>query len=113
MTKTLYISIRDCHACGVCEAICPDVFKVNEDLGHAQAGEPHPDVMDKIDQAVRTCPGRCIEWDQAPDQGECFCQKYQEHIKTDSPCCRHPQDYCQHRSACPIAFLERERSAVS
>ena len=39
---------------------------------------------------------------------ELICEKYKEKVDPDEPVCRHPDDYCQTRSACMIHFLEKE-----
>lgn len=36
------------------------------------------------------------------------CQKYGEKMDAEQATCRHPKDYCQHRTACMIQFIERE-----
>lgn len=60
--KAPYIVESECIACGSCEEICPEVFKVDEQAGYAivinQGGDP-----DKIQEAMDTCPTECIHWE--------------------------------------------------
>lgn len=107
MAKYLYIDTKSCKACGACEELCPEVFKCYEDLGYAQILplESYPE--EKIEQAIIACPARCIYRDEISDR-EYFCQKYQENIKGSHPICRHPNDYCPFRAACPIHYIEKE-----
>lgn len=109
MAKYLYLDAKECKACGACEEICPEVFRLNEDLGYAQILDVEEYPEDKINQALTACPGRCIQWDEVADDRGQFCQKYQERIPLDPPLCRHPKDYCAFRSSCPVHFLEKER----
>lgn len=39
---------------------------------------------------------------------ELSCEKYKEKVDPEHPLCRHPDDYCQFRSACIIEFIEKE-----
>ncbi len=39
---------------------------------------------------------------------ELECTKYGEKMNTAQAACRHPGDYCQHRTSCMIQFIERE-----
>lgn len=40
---------------------------------------------------------------------ELECAKYGEKMDTEQAACRHPKDYCQHRTSCMIQFIEREK----
>jgi ferredoxin len=52
---------EDCTACGLCEDICPDVFKLKdvatiiEDASYAECGE-------KIKEAAESCPVEVIRY---------------------------------------------------
>ena len=35
------IDVDECIACGNCEAVCPEVFRLNEALGHSEVINPH------------------------------------------------------------------------
>lgn len=39
---------------------------------------------------------------------ELECAKYGEKMDAEQAACRHPGDYCQHRTSCMIQFIERE-----
>jgi len=64
MPKRLYIDPKECKACGACEEICPEVFRVDEDLGYARILDLETYPEDKINEAIIACPGRCIDWDE-------------------------------------------------
>lgn len=40
---------------------------------------------------------------------ELECAKYGEKMDTEQAACRHPGDYCQHRTSCMIQFIERDK----
>jgi hypothetical protein len=40
---------------------------------------------------------------------ELECAKYGEKMDAEQAACRHPRDYCQHRTSCMIQFMEREK----
>ena len=40
---------------------------------------------------------------------ELECAKYGEKMDAEQAACRHPGDYCQHRTSCMIQFIEREK----
>ena len=39
---------------------------------------------------------------------ELECVKYHEKMESERAACRHPADYCQHRTSCMIHFIEKE-----
>jgi ferredoxin len=53
---------EECIACGACEEICPEVFKLNESLGFAQVINPTGAPEEKIQEAIDDCPVQCIHW---------------------------------------------------
>lgn len=56
---------ESCLGCGTCEAICPNVFKVQEVDGKMMATVQEADYeaeKDKIDEAIGACPVQAIEW---------------------------------------------------
>ncbi|MEW6328193.1 MAG: ferredoxin [Thermodesulfobacteriota bacterium] len=67
MPKRLYIDPKECKACGACAEICPEVFKVDADLGYALILDLETYPEDKINEAIIACPGRCIDWDESDD----------------------------------------------
>lgn len=53
-----------CIACGTCEAICPEVFRVEEKDGTMIAVVLEADyeaLKDKIEEAAAACPVQAIE----------------------------------------------------
>ncbi len=51
-----------CIACGNCEAVCPEVFRLNEPLGHSEVINPKGAPEEKIQEAIDQCPAQCIRW---------------------------------------------------
>ncbi len=39
---------------------------------------------------------------------ELECEKYHDKMDSEKAVCRHPGDYCQHRQACMIHFIEKD-----
>src|SRR4030066_56182 len=64
---TRMMSIRSTQAFGACEEICPEVFRVDENLGYAQLLDLETYPEDKINEAIIACPGRCIDWNESKD----------------------------------------------
>ncbi|RPF42691.1 ferredoxin [Thermodesulfitimonas autotrophica] len=62
MARIPYIETSECQACGTCEAVCPEVFKMDEDAGYAVVINPHGASEDCIQEAIDSCPGQCISW---------------------------------------------------
>jgi ferredoxin len=52
----------ECIACGNCEAVCPEVFRLNENLGHSEVINPRGAPEEKIQEALDQCPAQCIHW---------------------------------------------------
>jgi hypothetical protein len=44
---------------------------------------------------------------------ELECVKYHEKMDSEHAACRHPDDYCQHRTSCMIHFIGKENSRAS
>jgi len=57
-----YIVEEECIACGSCEEVCPEVFKLNESLGFAQVINPGGAPEDRVQEAIDICPVTCIHW---------------------------------------------------
>lgn len=63
MAEHVPVIVEDeCIACGTCEELCPEVFRVNEGLGFAQVLNPGGAPDDKIQEAIDSCPVSCIHW---------------------------------------------------
>ncbi|HOF21180.1 MAG TPA: ferredoxin [Bacteroidales bacterium] len=52
-----------CTACGVCEDICPEVFKV-EDEATVIEGVNYSDYTDEIKEAAESCPVEVIQYSE-------------------------------------------------
>ncbi len=51
-----------CIACGNCQAVCPEVFRLNEALGHSEVVNPEGAPEARIQEAIDQCPAQCISW---------------------------------------------------
>jgi ferredoxin len=51
-----------CTACGLCEEICPEVFKL-EDEATVIEGVNYSNYEDKIKEAVESCPAEVIKYE--------------------------------------------------
>lgn len=58
------IDADECIACGNCEQVCPEVFRLNEALGHSEVINPHGAAEDRIQEAMDQCPAQCIHWEE-------------------------------------------------
>lgn len=52
---------EDCTACGLCEDICPEVFKL-EDIATVIEGVNFADYEEKIKEAAESCPVEVIKY---------------------------------------------------
>ncbi len=59
------INTEDCIACGNCEAVCPEVFRLNENLGHSEVINPFGASEERIQDAMDQCPAQCISWQES------------------------------------------------
>ena len=66
-TKVPVIDTEACIACGNCGEVCPDVFRLNESLGHSEVINPTGAPEDQIQLAIDQCPAQCISWQEAAD----------------------------------------------
>ena len=56
-----------CIACGNCEAVCPEVFRLNENLGYSEVIDPVGASEERIQDAIDQCPAQCISWQESSD----------------------------------------------
>jgi len=54
---------EDCTACGLCEDICPEVFKL-EDIATVIEGVNFADYEAKIKEAAESCPVEVIKYEE-------------------------------------------------
>lgn len=59
-----YIVYSECIACGACEEICPEVFKLDENAGYALIINQGGADFEKIQEAMDNCPTDCIRWEE-------------------------------------------------
>ena len=58
------IVTEECIACGNCGQVCPEVFRLNESLGHSEVINPYGASEDEILDAIDQCPVQCIHWQE-------------------------------------------------
>jgi ferredoxin len=63
------IDAEACIACGNCGQVCPEVFRLNEALGHSEVIDPQGASAEEILDAIEECPVQCIHW-QEEKKGE-------------------------------------------
>jgi ferredoxin len=47
----------------MCEEICPDVFRLNDD-GVSEVHDTHGATAEMIQEAIDECPVNCISWEE-------------------------------------------------
>lgn len=50
-----------CNGCESCVALCPELFRISEASGKAEAANDTAPCSTALDQAVSSCPVECIE----------------------------------------------------
>ena len=56
-----YTVNEQCIGCGLCESICPEVFRLDSGLATAQDIEVSDDLQDAAQEACNSCPVNAIE----------------------------------------------------
>ncbi|MBN2398442.1 MAG: ferredoxin [Deltaproteobacteria bacterium] len=64
MARRIYADDEECISCGICEEICEDVFRLNEDTSRVEVIEYEEGPEDLIEEAMESCPVECIYWDE-------------------------------------------------
>jgi ferredoxin len=54
---------EECTACGLCEEICPEVFKL-EDIATVIEGVNYADYEEQIKEAAESCPVEVIKYSE-------------------------------------------------
>ena len=49
-----------CTACGVCEEICPEVFKLGDDIAEVIGDKIPAEAEETAQEALEECPVECI-----------------------------------------------------
>jgi len=52
-----------CTGCGLCENICPEVFRI-EDMAYVNEGVNYADYTEKIKEAADSCPRVVIKYSE-------------------------------------------------
>ncbi len=50
----------NCIGCGACEAICPEVFELQDGISHITTSNISDDIKDKVIEAYESCPTEAI-----------------------------------------------------
>lgn len=61
--KAPVVELSECILCGVCEAVCPEVFMINE-AGYVQVADLAVYPQEEVDEAIKNCPADCIHWQE-------------------------------------------------
>jgi ferredoxin len=61
--KRPVVDLSECILCGVCEDICPKVFRLN-DAGFIEVIEQIDYSEADIADAIKNCPTDCIYWEE-------------------------------------------------
>ena len=64
MSKRVYFDEEECIGCGSCEEVCPDVFKLNDEMEKAEVILTEGGPEDLIEEAMEMCPVECIHWEE-------------------------------------------------
>jgi ferredoxin len=62
MMKKPIVDLSDCILCGVCEDVCPDVFRMNS-AGYIEVTEMADYSRYDVEDAIKNCPAQCISWE--------------------------------------------------
>lgn len=62
MSRQVFIEEDVCIACGMCEEICPEVFRLDDEEMVAKVIKPEGGPQDLIQDAIDSCPVSCIHW---------------------------------------------------
>lgn len=57
------VDLSQCSLCGVCFAVCPAVFRLN-DAGYVEIAELFKYPKMEVDEAIKYCPEDCIYWEE-------------------------------------------------
>lgn len=60
MSLTIKINEDICIGCGVCSAMCEDIFIIDEESGLAKVVSQHVDNKELLEEIIDTCPVNAI-----------------------------------------------------
>jgi ferredoxin len=63
MSKQVTVDEELCIGCGTCEAVCPEVFRYDEDKDKSQVIKPEGG-PDCVEDAIGSCPAEAISWQE-------------------------------------------------
>lgn len=59
---TVDVDSDNCIECGACAQLCPEVFQMDDRIGKARVVVFEVTEKSSIEEAITTCPTRCISW---------------------------------------------------
>ena len=62
--KIPVVELSDCILCGVCESVCPSVFRLCE-AGYVEVLSLDHYPEEEVDEAIKNCPADCISWEES------------------------------------------------
>ena len=62
LMKRPVIDLSDCILCGVCQDVCPEVFRLSA-AGYIEVVEMPDYPRSRVDEAIKNCPADCIVWE--------------------------------------------------
>ena len=60
--KMPVVDVVACTLCMGCVEVCPEVFRMNEDLGVIEVIDMDVYPQESVDEAIKYCPEDAIEW---------------------------------------------------
>ncbi len=62
--KVPVVDIGLCTLCMGCVELCPEVFSLNDQIGHIQVANLSAYPKNEVDEAIKYCPEDCIAWEE-------------------------------------------------
>jgi len=62
MRRKVYLDEEECIGCGMCEQLCPEVFRLNPETNVAEVIDTDEGTEESIQDAIDSCPVECIHW---------------------------------------------------
>ncbi len=60
--KIPVVDVVACTMCMGCVEVCPEVFRLNDDLGIIEVADLDVYPVELVDEAIKYCPEDAIEW---------------------------------------------------
>ena len=61
--KMPVVDIVACTLCMGCVEVCPQVFRLNDDIGYIEVVEMEVYPEAQVNEAIKYCPEDCITWE--------------------------------------------------